>query len=156
YSLAPLIVAILVGQRPAIFMALLISFFAGIMFGNRVETFAVSFLSSLCAIWFCQAVRVRKTVVKAAGAGGFLVAVSALLFGLASAHEPLLILRQMLAAQLTGLATGIVVAGIIPVLEVLFKRTTGVTLLELTDTNHPVLKRMQLSAPGTYHHSLVV
>src|SRR5690606_2311690 len=95
-------------------------------------------------------------VVKAAGAGGFLVAVSALLFGLASAHEPLLILRQMLAAQLTGLATGIVVAGIIPVLEVLFKRTTGVTLLELTDTNHPVLKRMQLSAPGTYHHSLVV
>lgn len=156
YSLAPLIVAILVGQRPAIFMALLISFFAGIMFGNRVETFAVSFLSSLCAIWFCQAVRVRKTVVKAAGAGGFVVAVSALLFGLASAHEPFLIGRQMLAAQLAGLVTGIAVAGIIPVLEVLFKRTTGVTLLELTDTNHPVLKRMQLAAPGTYHHSLVV
>lgn len=156
YSLAPLIVAILIGQRPAIFMALLISFFAGIMFGNRVETFAVSFLSSLCAIWFCQAVRVRKTVVKAGGAGGFVVAVSALLFGLASSQELILVGRQMLAAQMAGLAVGIAVAGIIPILEVLFKRTTDVTLLELTDTNHPVLKRMQLAAPGTYHHSLVV
>lgn len=156
YSLAPLIVAILIGQRPAIFMALLISFFAGIMFGNRVETFAVSFLSSLCAIWFCQAVRVRKTVVQAGGAGGFVVAISAMLFGLASNHDLMLVGRQMLAAQMAGLAVGIAVAGIIPVLEVLFKRTTDVTLLELTDTNHPVLKRMQLAAPGTYHHSLVV
>ena len=156
YSLAPLIVAILIGQRPAIFMALLISFFAGIMFGNRVETFAVSFLSSLCAIWFCQSVRVRKTVVQAGGAGGFVVAVSALLFGLASSHDLMLVGRQMLAAQMAGLAVGIAVAGIIPILEVLFKRTTDVTLLELTDTNHPVLQRMQLAAPGTYHHSLVV
>lgn len=156
YSLAPLIVAILIGQRPAIFMALLISFFAGIMFGNRVETFAVSFLSSLCAIWFCQAVRVRKTIVQAGGAGGLVVAVSALLFGLASSHDLLLVIRQMLAAQTAGLAVGIAVAGIIPILEVLFRRTTDVTLLELTDTNHPVLKRMQLAAPGTYHHSLVV
>jgi cyclic-di-AMP phosphodiesterase PgpH len=156
FSLAPLIVAILVGRRSAIFMALLISFFAGIMFGNRVEIFTVAFLSSLCAIWFCEAVRVRKTVVKAAGAGGFVVALSALLFGLASSADPILVGRQMLAAQLTGLMAGIAVAGIIPVLEVLFKRTTDITLLELTDTNHPLLKRMQLAAPGTYHHSLVV
>jgi len=36
------------------------------------------------------------------------------------------------------------------------KRTTDITLLELTDYNHPLLRRMQLEAPGTYHHSLVV
>lgn len=156
FSFAPLIVAILVGRRPAIFMALLISFFAGIMFGNRVEIFAVSFLSALCAIWFCEAVRLRKTVVQAAGIGGFIAAISALLLGLASNTDFLVIGRQMLAAQLAGLMSGIAVAGIIPILEVLFKRTTDITLLELTDTNHPVLKRMQLAAPGTYHHSLVV
>jgi cyclic-di-AMP phosphodiesterase PgpH len=41
-------------------------------------------------------------------------------------------------------------------LENLFKRTTDITLLELTDYNHPLLHQMQLAAPGTYHHSLVV
>ncbi|HLS28490.1 MAG TPA: hypothetical protein VK041_07555, partial [Opitutales bacterium] len=116
YSLAPLIVAILIGQRPAIFMTVLISFFAAVMFGNRVEVFAVSFLSSLCAIWFCGAIRVRKTIVQAAGAGGFLVALSAGFFGFSNAQEPLIVGQQMAGAQLAGLVTGIIVAGIIPVL----------------------------------------
>jgi putative nucleotidyltransferase with HDIG domain len=42
------------------------------------------------------------------------------------------------------------------VFESLFKRTTDITLLELTDYNHPLLHRMQMEIPGTYHHSLVV
>jgi hypothetical protein len=42
------------------------------------------------------------------------------------------------------------------VFESLFKRTTDITLLELTDYNHPLLHRMQMETPGTYHHSLVV
>jgi putative nucleotidyltransferase with HDIG domain len=62
----------------------------------------------------------------------------------------------MIAGLGTGLLTGIAVVGLLPVLESLFKRTTDITLLELTDYNHPLLRRMQLEAPGTYHHSLVV
>ena len=54
----------------------------------------------------------------------------------------------------TGILTGIAVVGLLPVLESLFKRTTDITLLELTDYNHPLLRLMQLEAPGTYHHSL--
>src|SRR5690606_7209338 len=80
YTLAPLMIAILLGLRPAIFMTLMTSFFAGIMFGIRVETFAISLLSSLCAIWFCQEVKLRKRVVQAGGAGGAVVAISALFF----------------------------------------------------------------------------
>ena len=34
--------------------------------------------------------------------------------------------------------------------------TSDITLLELSDLNRPLLKRMQLEAPGTYHHSMVV
>jgi putative nucleotidyltransferase with HDIG domain len=52
--------------------------------------------------------------------------------------------------------TGILVVGLLPILESLFKRTTDITLLELTDYNHPLLRHMQLEAPGTFHHSLVV
>jgi hypothetical protein len=63
---------------------------------------------------------------------------------------------QMAAGLITGLLTGVAVVGLLPVLEALFKRTTDITLLELTDFNHPLLRRMQLEAPGTYHHSLVV
>lgn len=46
--------------------------------------------------------------------------------------------------------------GILPVFESLFGFTTNVTLLELSDLNNPLLKRLALEAPGTYHHSILV
>ena len=42
------------------------------------------------------------------------------------------------------------------VLEWLFQVTSDMTLLLLCDYNHPLLKRLQMEAPGTYHHSMVV
>ena len=45
-----------------------------------------------------------------------------------------------------SLLTGVIVVGLLPVLEGLFKRTTDITFLELTDYNHPLLRLMQLEA----------
>ncbi|MFM8765994.1 MAG: HD family phosphohydrolase, partial [Spartobacteria bacterium] len=63
---------------------------------------------------------------------------------------------QSLAAFATGIATAIVVSGILPMLEHVFKITTDISWLEMSDLNHPLLKRLSLEAPGTYHHSLAV
>jgi putative nucleotidyltransferase with HDIG domain len=155
-ALAPLIVAILIDAGSAIFMALLISIFTGVIYGNRLDLLVLTFLASLVAIFGCRDVRKRGRVVRAAGAGGLTVALFALLIGIVD-HVPWpTLLQQMGAGLATGLFTGIVVVGVLPVLESLFKRTTDITLLELTDFNHPLLRLMQLEAPGTYHHSLVV
>lgn len=42
------------------------------------------------------------------------------------------------------------------VFEKAFDITTDVTLLELSDMNHPLLKQLANRAPGTFHHSIVV
>jgi putative nucleotidyltransferase with HDIG domain len=60
-----------------------------------------------------------------------------------------------------GLAKGLLVTMplaflLLPILEWAFNLTTDITLLELSDLNHPLLKKMIIEAPGTYHHSLVV
>lgn len=57
---------------------------------------------------------------------------------------------------LAGIFTVTVVNGLLPVLEGLFKITTTISWIELSDLNHPLLRRMTLEAPGTYHHSLMV
>jgi putative nucleotidyltransferase with HDIG domain len=155
-AFAPLIVAILIDAGSAIFMALLISIFTGIIYGNRVDLLVLTFLASLVAIFFSRDARQRGKVVRAAGAGGLTVAAFAALIGIADQTPYELLGRQMVAGLGAGLITGISVVGLLPVLESLFKRTTDITLLELTDYNHPLLRRMQLDAPGTYHHSLVV
>jgi hypothetical protein len=45
---------------------------------------------------------------------------------------------------------------VLPLLETLFDVVTDVSLLELSDLNHPAIKKMMVAAPGTYHHSLVM
>jgi putative nucleotidyltransferase with HDIG domain len=155
-AFAPLIVAILIDAGSAIFMALLISIFTGVIYGNRLDLLVLTFLASLVAIFFCRDARQRGRVVRAAGAGGLTVAAFAALIGIADQTPFETLIRQMIAGLGTGLITGVAVVGLLPVLESLFKRTTDITLLELTDYNHPLLRRMQLEAPGTYHHSLVV
>jgi cyclic-di-AMP phosphodiesterase PgpH len=155
-ALAPLIVAILIDAGSAIFMALLISIFSGVIYGNRLDLLVLTFLSSMVSIFFCRDARRRGKVVRAAGAGGLTVAAFAALIAYAQQTPLDTLAREMVAGLLTGLLTGVAVVGLLPVLESLFKRTTDITLLELTDYNHPLLRRMQLEAPGTYHHSLVV
>jgi putative nucleotidyltransferase with HDIG domain len=155
-ALAPLIVAILIDAGSAIFMALLISIFTGVIYGNRLDLLVLTFLASMVAIFGCREARSRARVVRAAGMGGLTVAAFAALIGIAQQTPVANLFWQMVAGLLTGLLTGIAVVGLLPVLEALFNRTTDITLLELTDFNHPLLRRMQLEAPGTYHHSLVV
>lgn len=155
-ALAPLIVAILIDAGSAIFMALLISIFTAIIYGNRVDLLVLTFLASMVSIFFCREARQRGRVVRAAAAGGLTMAMVTALVGFVEATPKETLVLEMSAGLLSGIMTGVAVVGLLPVLESLFKRTTDITLLELTDYNHPLLRRMQLEAPGTYHHSLVV
>ena len=155
-ALAPLIVAILIDAGSGIFMALLISIFTGVIYGNRLDLLVLTFLASMVAIFFCRDARRRSRVVYAAGAGGLTIAAFAALVGIANLTPTDTLFREMAAGLVTGLLTGVAVVGLLPILESLFKHTTDITLLELTNYNHPLLRRMQLEAPGTLHHSLVV
>ena len=155
-AFAPLIVAILIDAGSAIFMALFISIFTGVIYGNRLDILVITFLASTIAIFASRDVRKRSRVVRAATYGGFTVALFALLVGFADQLPLTTLSKQFGAGLVSGAFTGILVVGLLPVLESLFKRTTDITLLELTDYNHPLLRLMQLQAPGTYHHSLIV
>jgi putative nucleotidyltransferase with HDIG domain len=64
--------------------------------------------------------------------------------------------RELLVALLTPTVSVIFALFILPLLEPLVGVSSDLTLLELSDLNHPLLKRMALAVPGTYHHSQVV
>ena len=66
------------------------------------------------------------------------------------------LLSNMAWLVVGGVMSGVVAVGLLPAMESIFKITTPTKLLELSDPNHPLLKRLLLEAPGTYHHSLYV
>lgn len=155
-ALGPILVAVLIGTGPGIFLAVIISMFHALMQGNSMTLLLVSFLSSLFGIYHCHNVHVRSRVVQAGTLTGMSLAVCALFIGLYAALDVAVILQQMAAALVVGGVTGVAVLGLLPFFENLFKFTTNISLLELTDFNHPLLRRMQVAAPGSYHHSLMV
>lgn len=155
-ALAPVIVTLLIDTGSAVFMSLLISIFTGVIYGNRLDLLVLTFLASMVAIFCARQIRKRSSIVRATTLGGVVVATFALLIGVVDRLPPITVLQQMGAGLATGMLTGVIVVGLLPLLESLFKRTTDITLLELTDYNHPLLRRMQVEAPGTYHHSLMV
>jgi putative nucleotidyltransferase with HDIG domain len=57
---------------------------------------------------------------------------------------------------INGFAASLVVMYTLRIFEFLFGVLTNFSLIELSDKDHPLLKRMSLEAPGTYHHSMVV
>jgi putative nucleotidyltransferase with HDIG domain len=56
----------------------------------------------------------------------------------------------------SGIFSGILAIGTLPLLESIFRVITPFTLMELGNHDRPLLKRMQFEAPGTFHHSLMV
>ena len=155
-ALAPIVVTIILGVKPGTLIALIISVLTALMQSDSIEVLIASFSASLVGIYLCRDPRLRGKVVRASSAAGLTLALSALCLGLINALSFQTITQQMLAAVSTGFLTGIVIIGLLPILESIFRYTTDITLLELTDFNHPLLRRMQVEAPGTYHHSLVV
>lgn len=57
---------------------------------------------------------------------------------------------------LNGIIVAILVSALLPLFEYFFKITTDISLLELLDLNHPLMRELLVEAPGTYHHSIVV
>lgn len=156
YALAPIIVAVLIGGAPSILTALIIAVVFGIIQDNSVEFILIAFLSGVVGGFTSINIRKRSQLVRAGLLAGATAAIAGAAIGLLGGYSLGLIGQQTLVALVVGLLTGILAVGLLPLLEQLFKITTEITLLELTDFNHPLLRRMQMEAPGTYHHSLMV
>ena len=70
--------------------------------------------------------------------------------------DNVLIFKDVSYIFLNGILSSIITLGSLPLFESVFKIITSYGLAELGDHNQKLLKRLQMDAPGTYHHSLMV
>lgn len=119
---------------------------------------------SLCGVGvvasMLRELRQRNTLIKTAALAGAAAAAGALMFGLLDRPLGRVAIDQAIwEAATTGFAVvlaGFVVLGTLPWLERALGVTTGLTLVDLRDPQHPLLRDLQQRAPGTYNHSLNV
>ena len=153
---ASMLVAISFNPNIAILLTVLLSLLIGFIPGGALNYILVSVISGIIAIYSIQKAIQRSSLTRAGLliAGINIIAVSAL--GLINNEDYYLILQSNLWGVLNGFLAVILTIGILPFLESYFDITTSFKLMELSNPNQPLLKKMIVEAPGTYHHSIVV
>ena len=165
YLFAPIVMSLLVGRRHGTFAVVYASLFGGMTVAKDEAFLFVIFsmISGFVAIYLTNKVRRRSRLVMAGAYSGLACVLLALVLGQiqwpgfgAEMTEWEMVGKQALSAIMVSTLTAILVSGVLPLIELTFRITTEVSWIEMADLNHPLLKKMTMEAPGTYHHSLVV
>jgi putative nucleotidyltransferase with HDIG domain len=152
-----MIVCLFMGLELAIPVAMLIAVGTGVIFQNRFDIFIYFLLNGTMAAYWIQNCRERKVFVKAGIKLGFLnVILVVAIYAYMGGFSGFQLLWNWAFAFLGGIGAGIVTAGIVPLVEFAFDYTTDIKLLELANLDQPILRRLMIEAPGTYHHSVIV
>ena len=152
-----MIVCLFMGLQVAIPLAVVMAFSFAVVFENSLIIFLYFLINGSMAAYWIRHCRERKVFIAAGAKLGLLnvLLVTAINFYLSEISGPKLLWDWALAF-LNGIGTGIVAAGLAPLVEIAFGYTTDISLLELANLDRPILRRLMIEAPGTYHHSVIV
>jgi hypothetical protein len=157
YATAALIVALLLESR----IALTVGFTVALLVGFLTEdpaTMAYALLSSIVAVYGVGRYQRRDTITRAGLIIGGINILATFVITMAAAKP--IVLGPVLFNSLFAMTGGVLVAALaafaLPVNESLFGILTDVKLLELSNVELPLLKRLAIEAPGTYQHVLIV
>ncbi|MFC1674766.1 HD family phosphohydrolase [Candidatus Omnitrophota bacterium] len=153
FAVVPMLAMILFGQlEVSLLLTVASSVTIAALYNNDFYIGLLFLVSGVMAAILVRGARSRVKIIRAGFAIGIMQALILLLISQFNMSLP----KIYLFPFLNGVISSMIVLGVLPVFEYLFKVVTNISLLELADFNHPLLQRMILEAPGTYHHSLIV
>jgi len=155
-ALAPLLATILHGPRFALAVGISSSLAVALLQDSDMMVFFCGLAVTLTAAFGVRSIHKRSNLFRAGLWIGGVKALVTVGMGLSEQVTAIVLTQQAIGAFSSGLLSSILVLLLIPPFEFLFKLTTDVRLLELSDMSHPLLGRLAMEAPGTYHHSLMV
>ncbi len=145
------------GMEIAIPFAILMAICTAVVYNVRFEILIYLLLNGAMAAYWIQNCRERKAFIKAGLKLGLLNVLLVVAVEIYSGNlSGMRIMWGVVFAFAGGVGIGIVTSGLSPLIELAFGYTTDITLLELANLDRPILKRLMIEVPGTYHHSMVV
>jgi putative nucleotidyltransferase with HDIG domain len=152
----PMLIAILINRRQGRIAAFLCTFLAAMATQFNMTFILSSIISALVGIHHLSSLRRRTRIYEAGLLAGGVSGLVSLIYGFIwNIPWPVLGVQAGTCIAAAFVAS-LMIAALLPLFEILFKVTTDLRWLELSDLNHPLLRRMIMEAPGTYHHSLIV
>lgn len=159
YAMGAMLICVLINRNMAVIFSIFISLMIPFLFDSSVSISILwfCFLGSIIAAYNITNRKKRSSFFKTGILLGFvnggIIIFQSLLIGNVGLMD---IGFKILMGIAGALFSAIIVVGIIPLFESVFRYTTDIKLLELADLNQPIFQQMLMEAPGTYHHSIIV
>jgi cyclic-di-AMP phosphodiesterase PgpH len=163
-ALGGMLIKILIDEKLAILMSIILAVCGSILFNEGI-TGTLNFsegiyilFSSLAGILFLSRQNQRSKILQA---GSFAVIVNILTI-LALMYLPngqfsgIEYGYYLITALVSGIGSAVLTIGLLPFFEASFGILSTMRLIELSNPNHPLLRKILMEAPGTYHHSVMV
>lgn len=163
-ALAGILVRLLIDERTAVYVTILLSASAGMMLQSgyagvfQMDSALYVLFGGLTGIYLIRNGHrsIRILPISLAVGGVHLLYVAFYLLVNQSQYSTEEVAFYVAAALAAGLLSGTLATGLLPLFETAFGILSTMKLLELSNPNHPLLKKILTETPGTYHHSVMV
>ncbi|MCG2791425.1 MAG: HDIG domain-containing protein [Actinomycetia bacterium] len=152
---ASLICTILFNERMGMMLTVCLGIFAGIATDFDFSIAIVYILGGIFSTYMVSKVSQRSAVMRAGFISSLVLAFLFLIINLIGGEIKTIALYTVLGV-VNGIICAIIAIGFLPFIESIFNIVTAMGLLELSNTDQPLLKELLISAPGTYNHSILV
>ena len=163
-ALATMLVRLLADDRAAVLVTVMTAVSAGVMFQGgyssvmQMEVTLYIIFGGFASLFFMRSVERRSHILQAVGVIS-LVNMAFIAFYLLMTQSSYGFSEYMfyfIAAITSALLSGALTMGLLPFFESAFGLLSTLRLIELSNPNHPLLKKLLMETPGTYHHSVMV
>lgn len=156
FACAPILLTLLINYKISIVISILNVIVISIATGFDAQVMMLGVISSILGATLLKKMQQRNELLYSTlylSIVGVIITVSTGILISSNLRE---VLIKSAITFIGGVLSGIFALGILPFLEGTFNEVTTLKLLELSNPNHPLLKKLLMEAPGTYHHSMLV
>ncbi|MDD4504020.1 MAG: HDIG domain-containing protein [Clostridiaceae bacterium] len=151
-----MLVSILVSPRIAIMLNIMMSILAGFLGGFDLPVVAIMLLTGILGAGIVSKTHHRSTFILAGLAVSLVSILIIFSVGILGREDIYKMFNNGMYGAIGGILSAVLTIGLLPFFETVFDIITPIKLLELSNPNQPILRRLLIEAPGTYYHSILV
>ncbi len=163
-ALATMLVRLLANEKAAVLVTILTAASAGVIFHEgysavlQMDIVLYIIFGGLSSVFFMRSMEKRSHLLKACGIVSIfnLLFIGFYLLMSQTNYDLFELLFYTVAGIASGILSGALTMGLLPFFESAFGLLSTMRLIELSNPNHPLLKKLLTETPGTYHHSVMV
>jgi putative nucleotidyltransferase with HDIG domain len=151
-----MLLTILFDSRVGFYGTVVIAYLVAGIRGNDYSLALASLIAGALSVYTVRDMKNRTQIFRSLGYIFLGYALAIVAFGL-ERYEPLgVVAEQATYALVNAIVSPVLSYGLLIFVERVFRVSTDLTLLELAQYNHPLLRMLAERAPGTYHHSITI